>query len=780
MNGARSAAEGAAVAAGLQQGLQLVELLAALAHAGGPERMAQRAVQWIAEQLDCEVAAVVEGDRVLAALGVVAGPAGEAVVTALGVDPAAPARLAGMSDVDVASAPVPTEAAGPDTAPGTARLVVARAEEPLDAAERLLLLGTGRLLGQAVQAARALLREREARRRGEELALEREELLRTLRERELVLSTLLTLQRAVSHRWALEELLDLLCDGAQTVLGGDAVAVVLENPLRAAAGRPDERPQERLEVRAVRRGDGAPDCPDVLEHAARAVEAGSEVSGEHGGCRWRAAPVRAQGRPVGALLLLDGPGTAEPATRHLLTTFTEQASVALNDVYTERSLQESYYDQLTRLPNRALFLDRLSAALAAHERDGGALALLYLDLDGFKAVNDRYGHEAGDAVLRACADRVRDCLRQDDTAARLGGDEFAVVLRGADLAAAQQVAERLVARLRQPVEHEGHALSVGCSVGVAAPGHEGTVGATLLRDADTAMYEAKHGTCRPAEPGRARVEVFRRSLHEARADRLELEADLEGAAARGELVLHHQPVVRLADGRTTGVEALVRWQHPRRGLLGPDRFIGAAERSGAIAEVGRWVLATACAQAAAWRAGPAGHPDLTVAVNLSVAQLAPGLVEEVRAVLADTGLPATALVLEITETVFVQEGDTAREVLAALRALGVRIAVDDFGTGYSSLSYLRRLPVDVLKIDRSFVRAMGRDEDTAVVRTVIGLAQALGLETVAEGVESAEEGALLRRLGCDQAQGYHWSRPVPAADLPAALSPPVPAAVPAG
>ncbi|WP_432548447.1 EAL domain-containing protein, partial [Kineococcus sp. SYSU DK004] len=187
-----------------------------------------------------------------------------------------------------------------------------------------------------------------------------------------------------------------------------------------------------------------------------------------------------------------------------------------------------------------------------------------------------------------------------------------------------------------------------------------------------------------------------------------------------------------------------------------------------------------CAQAAAWRAGPAGHPDLTVAVNLSVAQLAPGLVEEVRGVLAATGLPATALVLEITETVFVQEGDTARDVLAALRALGVRIAVDDFGTGYSSLSYLRRLPVDVLKIDRSFVRAMGRDEDTAVVRTVIGLAQALGLETVAEGVESAEEGALLRRLGCDQAQGYHWSRPLPADQLPAALTPPAPVRALAG
>ncbi|GAB3217369.1 hypothetical protein GCM10027586_10680 [Kineococcus gypseus] len=225
--------------------------------------------------------------------------------------------------------------------------------------------------------------------------------------------------------------------------------------------------------------------------------------------------------------------------------------------------------------------------------------------------------------------------------------------------------------------------------------------------------------------------------------------------------------MRLSDGATTGVVALVRWQHPRRGLLLPDRFIGVAEESGAIDAVGSWVLREACGQVAAWRACAPGAADLTAAVNLSVAQLRPGLVQEVLGVLRDTGLPAGALVLEVTETVLVREGEDARDVLAQLRAHGVRIAVDDFGTGYSSLSYLRQLPVDVLKVDRSFVQAMSRGEDTAVVRTIVGLAEALGLETVAEGVESAEDARALRGLGCDQAQGYHWSRPVPAAELTA-------------
>nr|WP_240897383.1 EAL domain-containing protein [Kineococcus vitellinus] len=716
--------------------------------------MGECAVQWTADQLDSEVVAVLQGQRVLAGVGLGAGD--REVVAAL-TAAAEAATHAGAHAVDLpnlAGAHVlHAEVPHPLT---PARLVVARAEEPFEATERLLVLGVGRLLGQAVQAAQALSREREQREHGERLAAEREQLLRTLQERELVLSTLLTLQRAISHRRPLEEVLDLLCEGAQRVLGGQAVAVVLENPLHPA----------RLEVRAYGTGGGAGTgtgaCPQLEAHAAEAVAADAEVAGAHEGCRWRAAPVRAHERVVGALVLIDDqapPVPAAPGARHLLTTFTEHASVALNDAYTARSLRESFYDQLTRLPNRALFLDRLEQAVRG-AGPGAPPALLFLDLDGFKAVNDRYGHAAGDAVLQACAQRVREQLRPEDTAARLGGDEFAVVLQGSDVQGAVLVAERLLARLRLPVEHEGRSLHVGCSIGVAVPGHEGSTAETLLRDADTAMYAAKSAPRPAQEPT---VALFERSMHQARTERLELEADLACAATAGQLVLHYQPTVRLADGCTTGVEALVRWQHPERGLLFPDRFIALAEASGAIEALGSWVLRQACAQAARWHAD--GHAQLTVAVNLSVAQLRPALVAEVLDVLRENDLPAQALVLEITETVLVREGEQARQVLARLREHGVRIAVDDFGTGYSSLSYLRQLPVDVLKVDRSFVQAMSRGEDTALVRTIVGLAEALGLETVAEGVESAEDARVLRALGCELAQGYHWSRPVPAAEL---------------
>ncbi|WP_432523476.1 putative bifunctional diguanylate cyclase/phosphodiesterase [Kineococcus sp. SYSU DK006] len=762
-----------------QQGLQLVELLMALAQAGDPRAMNACAVQWSADQLDSEVVAVLHGQRVLASIGLRAGEDAAAAALIAAAEARTDGRaveLPGLAGAYVLHA----EVAHPLT---PARLVVARAEEPFEATERLLVLGVGRLLGQAVQAAQALGRERRQREHSEQLAAEREQLLRTLQEREVVLSTLLTLQRAISHRRPLEEVLDLLCEGAQRVLGGQAVAVVLESPLHPT----------RLEVRAygastasgsqATAGRGA--CPQLEAHAGQAVAAQAEVAGAHEGCSWRAAPVRAHERIVGALVLIDeqppvdprGAGApTDPASplaslapassgaQHLLTTFTEHASVALNDAYTARSLRESFYDQLTRLPNRALFLDRLEQAV----HGAGACsppALLFLDLDGFKAVNDRYGHAAGDAVLQACAQRVRESLRPQDTAARLGGDEFAVVLQGTDVHGAVLVAERLLARLRLPVEHEGRSLHVGCSIGIAVPGHEGSTAETLLRDADTAMYAAK-STPRPTQD--PTVVLFERSMHQARTERLELEADLACAAPAGQLVLHYQPTVRLADGCTTGVEALVRWQHPQRGLLLPDRFIALAEASGAIEAVGSWVLRQACAQTARWRAG--GHGELTVAVNLSVAQLRPGLADEVRRVLHQSGLPAQALVLEITETVLVREGEQARQVLAALRTHGVRIAVDDFGTGYSSLAYLRQLPVDVLKVDRSFVQSMSQGEDTALVRTIIGLAEALGLETVAEGVESAEDAQVLHELGCQLAQGYHWSRPVPAAQLAEHLS----------
>jgi len=424
----------------------------------------------------------------------------------------------------------------------------------------------------------------------------------------------------------------------------------------------------------------------------------------------------------------------------------------------ERALaHQAHHDALTDLPNRSLFQERLDTTLATLRTDGTPLALLLLDLDRFKEVNDTLGHDVGDVVLQQVADRLRGGLRAGDTIARLGGDEFAVLLPGADDATALAVATRLRAALVQPIEVNGLRLEVGTSIGMALGPAHGRDAATLLRRADMAMYAAKR-----AGQG---VRRFSPELDREDAERLSLTAELRQAIEQGQLVLHYQPKVELASGQAVGVEALVRWQHPARGLLGPDRFIPVAEQAGLIEPLTRWVLRTACVQQAAWRAQGL---DLAVAVNLSMSSLAdPGLLETVREALAmhDNRGPGR-LELELTESTLMADPERARVLLADLRALGVRIAVDDFGTGYSSLAYLKQLPLDELKIDRCFVRDMASDDrDRAVVQATVDLAHTLGLRVVAEGVEDALALEVLQHLGCDLAQGYHLSRPLPVDEL---------------
>ncbi|MFB9378464.1 putative bifunctional diguanylate cyclase/phosphodiesterase [Kineococcus gynurae] len=733
--------------------LQLVELLTLLSKQPDATAMATRAARWAAEALDAETAAVVRAGVVLAGVGVRTGanPLVGEVLAAAGRPE--PLDLPELPRAFVAAAPVT------DRGPQPTQLVLARAEEPFEVEERLLLVGTGRLLGQALQSARALSDEREHRRRSEALATEREQLLGTLREREQLLSSLLDLQQAVARRRPVEEVLDLLAARARGVLEGDAVVVVLEDPLHPEA------------LRVVARDDrpGALPCAAALAHARAALAPAGPGRGIHPGCVWHVAPVRAQGRVVGGVVLLDPTGRTE-GREHLLGAFAEHASTALNDEYTSTSLRASYYDQLTRLPNRTLFLDRLAQGTGGTGGTGtqgtgaqsgdpgeGGLALLYVDLDGFKAINDRHGHQVGDLVLAAAAARLQTALRTQDTAARLGGDEFAVLLHDVTPEQAVAIARRLQDQLAEPVLHEGTALRVGASIGVAVVGHEGTTPASLVPDADAAMYTVKGAARGPEADG---VGLFHAELHRARTARLRLEADLARAVETDEFVLHYQPVVDL-EGRPLGCEALLRWQHPEDGLLYPDRFVGVAERSGAIARIGALVLRQACRQVARWR-----REGLTVdvAVNLSGAQLRPALLGEVRAALAEADLPATALTCEVTETVLVTEAH-AIAVLADLRALGVRVAVDDFGTGYSSLAALRRLPVDVLKIDRSFVAALDQPGDAAIVEAVLRLAQALDLDVVAEGVETEFEARVLRELGCPTGQGYRWARPLPAEDF---------------
>jgi diguanylate cyclase (GGDEF)-like protein len=417
-------------------------------------------------------------------------------------------------------------------------------------------------------------------------------------------------------------------------------------------------------------------------------------------------------------------------------------------------------DPITGLPNRVLFADRVDHALSRARRDGTQVAVLLLDVDQFKLVNDSLGHDAGDELLTAIAPRLLDAVRESDTVARLAADEFAVLCEGIhEDGDAIALGERIGAALCQPVPVQGRDLFVTASTGVVVSADGAETTPELLSHADAAMYRAK-------EAGRGRVVLYDELTRGGWVDRLRMETDLRLALERGQLSLVYQPIVDLRDGRTRSVEALLRWTHPERGPIGPDVFIPVAEETGLIVEIGRWVLETAVAQVAEWQRTQPGARGLGVTVNVSGRQLFhESLVADVERVAADSGIAPGTLGLEITESVLMDEGD-AVAVLEALRARGARLSLDDFGTGYSSLSYLKRFPLDTLKIDRSFVSGLGTgQDDTALVATIVSMAGSLGLEVVAEGIETEEQLRRLRDLGCDRAQGFLLARPLPPADL---------------
>jgi diguanylate cyclase (GGDEF)-like protein len=467
-------------------------------------------------------------------------------------------------------------------------------------------------------------------------------------------------------------------------------------------------------------------------------------------------------------------------TSHALTFGGRRARLVLVEDVTERRRLEAelthqaYHDALTGLANRARFSERVGVALARPGRRPEEVAVLFLDVDHFKAVNDSLGHEAGDVLLRAVAQRLLEATRGSDTVARLGGDEFAVLLENVRTDHdAVIVAERILAAMRPGValgrpdaEGDGaRAVRVGTSVGIARA-RGGEEADALLRHADLAMYTAKRD-------GRGRFALFEPAMHAAAVERLELDADLRASLERLEAApsrasdggdghdfhLVYQPVVELATGRVVAAEALLRWRHAQRGLVPPAVFIPVAEETGLIGSLGRWVLEAACRQAAAW-----GDRGPVVSVNLSGRQLDdPALVAGVEGALAAAGLAPRRLTLEITESVVMRRTDATLERLRALKALGVRLAIDDFGTGYSSLSYLQRFPVDVLKIDKSFVDGVASEaHDAALARTIVALGTTLGLRTVAEGIETEDQQAALLALGCTYGQGYFFARPLPA------------------
>ncbi|MCB1002817.1 MAG: EAL domain-containing protein [Acidimicrobiales bacterium] len=419
---------------------------------------------------------------------------------------------------------------------------------------------------------------------------------------------------------------------------------------------------------------------------------------------------------------------------------------------------QATHDPLTGLPNRALLLDRLEVSLARAERFGTGVAVLFLDLDHFKVVNDSLGHARGDQLLIAAADRLKEALRQGgDTVARFGGDEFVILCEDlTGVADAERIALRIGRLLGEPFRLGDDDVFVTASTGIAFTS-EPAAATDLLRDADAAMYQAK-------ERGRDRHEVFDRKMRAEVVDRLSIENSLRKAIDRRELRIHYQPKVDLRSGAVIGAEALVRWEHPDRGLLLPGEFIRVAEESGLIVPIGRWVLEQAIRQGQRWQAELPGLDPLYLCINLSRRQLSdPHLVDDVARVLDETGVDPGLIDLEITESVLMDDVELAHRALSRLHALGVKLVVDDFGTGYSSLSYLQRFPVDLLKIDRSFVAGLGVNKgDTAIVSAVLSLAHALGMQAIAEGVETPEQLAELRRLGCDMAQGYFLARPQPA------------------
>ncbi len=453
-------------------------------------------------------------------------------------------------------------------------------------------------------------------------------------------------------------------------------------------------------------------------------------------------------------------GGSEQVLLHLLVSGTAAALAAASAVRRVRRTEAdlatlAFSDVLTELANRALFTDRLEQALHRTARSGGEVAVVFLDLDGFKAVNDSLGHAAGDQLIREVGRLLQSAVRAEDTLARLGGDEFAILVeRSPGGQEATRIAERILAALAAPVDLGGQRVTVSASIGIAT-GDVAATASSLLRDADNAMYRAKGA-------GAGRYVVFNPQMRSAAAERRQLETDLGAALAGGQFRLVYQPVVDLGSERVTGFEALLRWDHPVLGVVLPERFLPVAEEIGLVPDISRWVLAESCAAAAAWRRDHPGAADLSMAVNVSPSQLgSPGLLADVRTALASSGLPPEALVLELTESVLVRDPVLAAERLHELRGLGVKVALDDFGTGYSSLSHLRQFAVDILKIDRSFVSSIDNAETMpAILRGLIDLGHTLDLEIVAEGIEQERERIHLRDGRVALAQGYLFAAPL--------------------
>ncbi len=611
--------------------------------------------------------------------------------------------------------------------------------------------------------------------------LENQELLASLSERQLLSDRLSRIQRKISTRAPLQEVLDAITQGAADLVHADVAALRFVD---------EDDPAYMIMVSSV---GVDPEIADDVRRAPLGVGVGGRAIVTNSLCiqdaytGWDnaisqfvagglqtalATPVHLGSEPIGSLVVATHRADRRYSTaeQDALISFAEHVSIALNDAHSVRAMNDALetavhqamHDELTGLPNRACFYDRAELALRAAKREGTATAVLLFDLDRFKEINDTLGHRYGDRVLCAIEPRIAPLLRASDTLARLGGDEFCVLLPDVSgLDQAIDVANRVTRALEEPLDVDGMTLVVEASCGVTVAPDHGDTADLLLQRSDIAMYAAKRS--------HLSVSAYQDDLDRNTPDRLALLGELRHAIVNDELVLHYQPQVDLATGEIEGAEALVRWQHPRRGLLAPDVFVPLAEDTGFIHQLTSWVLDAALDQLRRWLDDPRSSlsDDFAVAVNLSTHSLLDDcFATEVAVALQRAGVPAARLVLEITETTLMADPERAQRVLTTLAELGVRFAIDDFGTGYSSLASLKDLPVHDLKIDKSFVAGMDEGSDDAViVRSVIELGHTLGLRTIAEGAENAEILARLANLGCDSAQGYAVARPMEACEL---------------
>lgn len=724
---------------------RLAEFVAAVAGAPDEKSAAGRAVEWATEALEAEIGVILEAGVPLASVGF---PRSE-----IPNDRLSKAISSGSEVLEVAGIGLCRLASTRLEMESAVDLVVARAgSDPFSREEIGLFRAAARSLTLTLRLLHALAAERAMR--------------DDLQKRQTLLERLTNIQRAITLRVPLDELLTTVTINARDLLDVEVATLRLIDP--SSPGEMVMVAQDGLPVHlatAMKRtsiGDGASgravseDRLVVMDDQSAITRARPSLVGQKL-LRVMAAPVRDGESVTGSILVATSrsDNTFGPIEQEVLTAFAEHASLALIDAKRLEHIQQlAFHDELTGLPNRGLFMERLGQALVRARRRRGHVAVLFLDIDRFKTINDSLGHTAGDQLLVRVGERLRHCLRDEDTASRLGGDEFAI-LAHCDREGAVEIAQRVLTAMEPSFAIDDRDVSAAASLGISLDrgGHADAGG--MLRDADTAMYAAKFS-------GGDSFVVFEPSMHAAALARIDLEADLRRALLRGEMRLDYQPIVNLLDGGVVGLEALIRWHQPVRGLICPLDFIPLAEETGQIAPLGRWILQQACQQARAWQRTDDHLSHLSVSVNVSPRQLQGSrFVQDVADALDESGLDPTDLVLEITEGAVMIDVETAIRRLSALRELGVSLAIDDFGTGHSSLALLRRLPVDVIKVDKLFVDAIAIDPVAAAfLETIVRMGAILSLSVVVEGIETAAQASLIAGFGGVLGQGYQLGRPM--------------------